>query len=250
MAMAAGQSRARDRRRGRGRVLPSGSLQVTVYAGVDPLTGRRLDVTETVPAGPTPARDAEKVRVKLLSKLDEQRDPRTPATVNQLLDRYLELLDVEGTTRTSYEGYIRNHIRPLLGTLPLGRLDGETLDWSTQFCAPAALARGGRVAVDHQTDQPHECDQRCKPHICRPLATSSIRQVHGILSSALKRAIRWRWITINPLDQAERPKAVRHDPDPPSPEHAAKILDEAFKDPAWAMLVWLAMTTGARRGEL
>ena len=250
VAMAAGQSRARERRRGRVRTLPSGSLQVTVYAGVDPLTGRRLELTETVPAGPTAARDAEKVRVKLLSQLDEQRNPRTTATVNQLLDRYLELLDVDRTTRTSYEGYIRNHIRPLLGALPLGRLDGETLDSFYTILRTCRARCGGRVAVDHHTDQPHECDQRCKPHICRPLATSSIRQVHGILSSALKRAIRWRWITVNPLDQAERPKAVRHDPDPPSPEQAAKILDEAFKDPEWGMLVWLAMTTGARRGEL
>jgi hypothetical protein len=49
----------------------------------------------------------------------QQRNPRTTATVNQLLDRYLELLDVDRATRTSYEGYIRSHIRPLLGTLPL-----------------------------------------------------------------------------------------------------------------------------------
>jgi hypothetical protein len=35
------------------------------------------------------------------------------------MDRYLDVLDVEVTTRTSYEGYIRNHIRPLLGKLPL-----------------------------------------------------------------------------------------------------------------------------------
>ena len=27
-------------------------------------------------------------------------------------------------------------------------------------------------------------------------------------------------------------------------------MNEAFRDPAWGMLVWLAMTTGARRGEL
>jgi integrase len=27
-------------------------------------------------------------------------------------------------------------------------------------------------------------------------------------------------------------------------------VNEAFRDPAWGMLVWLAMTTGARRGEL
>ncbi|HEY4005979.1 MAG TPA: hypothetical protein VGM60_12470, partial [Pseudonocardia sp.] len=39
-------------------------------------------------------------------------------------------------------------------------------------------------------------------------------------------------------------------PDPPTAEQAAAIVNEAFRDPAWGMLVWLAMTTGARRGEL
>jgi hypothetical protein len=44
------------------------------------------------------------------------------------MDRYLELLDVDTTTRKGYEGYIRNHVRPLLGKLQVGKLNGETLD--------------------------------------------------------------------------------------------------------------------------
>lgn len=83
---------------------------------------------ETVPAGPKAAREAEKVRTRLLNQVDERRNPRTNATVTQLMDRYLEVLDVEPTTRGTYEGYIRNHILPLLGDLAVGRLDGETLD--------------------------------------------------------------------------------------------------------------------------
>lgn len=35
-----------------------------------------------------------------------------------------------------------------------------------------------------------------------------------------------------------------------TPEEAARILEEAWDDPDWGMLVWLTMTTGARRGEL
>ncbi|SDO82666.1 hypothetical protein [Lentzea jiangxiensis] len=38
-----------DRERGRIEVLPSGSLRVVVYAGVDPLTGRRNYWDETIP---------------------------------------------------------------------------------------------------------------------------------------------------------------------------------------------------------
>ncbi|WP_244945607.1 N-terminal phage integrase SAM-like domain-containing protein [Couchioplanes caeruleus] len=44
------------------------------------------------------------------------------------MDRYLELITLEPTTRVTYEGYIRNHVRPVLGDLAVGRLGGEVLD--------------------------------------------------------------------------------------------------------------------------
>lgn len=89
-------------RRGRGQIeqLPSGSYRVKVYAGLDPVTKKRLYLDEVIPAGPRAARDAEKVRTKLLAQLDERRNPRTRATVNQMLDRYLTVVEIEPTTRT------------------------------------------------------------------------------------------------------------------------------------------------------
>lgn len=240
------------RARGEIEALPSGSLRVKVYAGIDPLTGRRHYLTATVPCGhPEAAKEARRVRTRLINEVNEQRNPRTRATVNQLMDRYLELLDVDVTTRRSYEGYIGNHVRPLLGAVPLAKLDGETLDSFYLVLRTCRMHCDGRPFVEHRSDDPeHRCDERCKQHSCSPLATSSIRQVHGCLSGALKRAIRWRWISVNPLEQAEPPKSARHDPDPPTPEQAAAIVNESFKDRGWGMLVWLAMTTGARRGEL
>src|ERR671910_3769470 len=108
---------ASGRRRTRGAVdrLPSGAYRVRVYAGSDPVTGKRHDLTELVPPGPKAAAEAEKVRTRLLSQVDERRNPRTKATVNQLLDRYVQVLDVEEATRTTYRGYIDNRIRPVLG---------------------------------------------------------------------------------------------------------------------------------------
>jgi integrase len=41
------------------------------------------------------------------------------------------------------------------------------------------------------------------------------------------------------------------DPTPPTPTQAALLLTRAWeKDPDWGCLLWVAMTTGARRGEL
>jgi integrase len=249
--MAAPVSKPRERRkRGEIETLPSGSLRVKVYAGIDPLTGKRHYLTKTVPAGPTAEKEAEATRVQFVHQVNERRNPRTKATVNHLMDRYLQVLDVDRTTRKSYEGYIRKHIRPLLGEEQVGRLDGELLDSFFLVLRTCREHCGGRPYIEHRTTTEHECDERCGPHRCRPLAASSIHQIRACLSGALKRAARWRWITANPVGEADPAPGVRHDPDPPSAEQAARIVNEAFRETWWGVLVWLAMTTGARRGEL
>jgi hypothetical protein len=101
---------------------------VKVYAGVDPVSHRRLYLDETIAPGPRAAKEAEKTRTRFLAEVDQRRNPRTRATVGQMLDRHLSMLDVEPTTRISYEGYVRNHIRPVLGDLPLGRLETDRVE--------------------------------------------------------------------------------------------------------------------------
>jgi integrase len=49
---------AGKRRRGEIETLPSGSLRVRVYGGIDPVTGRRHYLTEIIPPGPRAAKDA------------------------------------------------------------------------------------------------------------------------------------------------------------------------------------------------
>jgi integrase/DNA-binding transcriptional regulator YhcF (GntR family) len=248
--MTGSSGKPKKRQRGEIETLPSGSLRVRVYAGLDALSGKRNYLVETVPAGPKAAAEAEKVRRRLVHQVDERRNPRTKATVNQLMDRYLELLDVEETTLDRYEQTIRMHIRPLLGHLPLAKLDGETLDHHQAILRRCRAHCDGRPFVEHTVNGPHECSEKCRLHVCRPLATSTIRKVYFCLSGALGRAVRWRWITVNPLDQAEPPRGGRPDPCPPTAEQAAAILDAASTDIMWVCLLWLAMTTGARRGEL
>ena len=179
-----------------------------MYAGIDPVSKKKHHLVEIVPAGPTAAKEAEKVRTRLLSQVDEKRNPRTRATVNQLMDRYLELVDIDETTRLTYEGYVRNHIRPLLGDLPVGRLGGEVLD---SFYAQLRTCRAhcrGRKYVEHRAQGEHDCDSRCRPHVCRPLAVASIRQIHAILGGACKRAVRWRWLGTKPRRTGGAPQRL------------------------------------------
>jgi hypothetical protein len=72
------------RQRGQIERLPSGSLRVSIYAGIDPVSKERMYLRETVPAGQKAGQEAEKVRTRLLNEVYERRNPRTDATVQQL----------------------------------------------------------------------------------------------------------------------------------------------------------------------
>jgi integrase len=248
----ADSQKPRAKQRGSIKPLPSGSLRVRVYAGRDILTGEDHYLTEVVPAGPHAAAQAERARTRLLSQVDERRNPKTRATLNQLLDRYLEVLHVEPTTKDRYEVDVRLRLRPVLGHLPLSRIEPdlvERLYAQLRVCRDRCGGKGNHVK--HRTRLPHECDSECRPVPCKPLSASSIRALHWTLSSAMKSAVRWRWIAQNPLEVVKPPPPPKPHPRPPTAEQAVRILTEAWeKDPEWGTLIWTAMTTGARRGEL
>ena len=127
--MASATGARRKRSKGSVEQLPSGALRVAVYAGTDPLTGKRHYLREVVPAGPKAAAEAEKVMRRLASQVDERRHPRTNATLDQLLDRYLETLDVGRTTHAMYTTkYLEKHVRPFVGRLKAGAVGVEVLD--------------------------------------------------------------------------------------------------------------------------
>lgn len=141
---------------------------------------------------------------------------------------------MEQTTRTGY-------IRKLDSTSDPSAADTRSVAltrkrWNRSTPCSAAVAIGATAAA--------------APTTCRPLAPATVRQIHAILSAALARAVRWNWRAVNPAEAAEAPAAPKPDPQPPSVDQAARILEEAWCDPDWGMLVWLAMVTGARRGEL
>jgi integrase len=222
-----------DRRRGSVRVR-GGSLQVRVFAGVDPVTGKDRYLSESVKGTDRPARrEAEKVMGRLQAEVDGQRSAQSSVTLGYTLDEWLKTLEVEDSTRDGYVGYIERNIRPALGAVPIAKLSTRTLE---TFYAEL-----------------RQCRARCAgaPHVCKPMAASTVRQVHAVISGALSAAVRWDWIATNPARGAQRPRQTQPQPDPPSPSDAARIVDGAFAvDDDWGTLVWLVMTTGMRRGEV
>jgi integrase len=70
----------------------------------------------------------------------------------------------------------------------------------------------------HATDEEHDCvTAQCAPHTCKPLAASTVRQIHSIISGTLSAVERWGWIEASPARVARRPRPKPPEPDPPTP---------------------------------
>jgi integrase len=230
------------RRGARGSIsrLPSGSLRVRVYAGIHPVTGRQHNLSHTIPDGPTALADAEAACRRLVDQVRDRRRPRTDVTLSELLDRHIGLVHATDTTRRSYRHTVTKHLQPRLGHLRLAAVTPEVLDYLY-----AALRR----CRDH-CDGRRDGRQREDGHRCRPLQPATIRKIHYLISGTYRRAVRWGWIDRNPATDAAPPHVPHPEPQPPTPAEAARILTAAWADPDLGPLVWLAMATGARRGEL
>lgn len=245
--------------------LRSGSYRVSVYGGSDPVTGKQIRFRETCPDETA----ATIALGKLLKQAEGRRAPDRNVLFGQVLDTYLEVTELAAKTRVVHKSIIRRIIRPVLGDTKARKIGPETLD-----ALNAHLKRCSRICsrlprIEHHTDGPHECDQRCGPlkdhrtprphkcdgrcvpHRCTPLKESSRLKVLSIVSAALSLAKRYKWIDENPAESATMPGAGDHEPDPPTPEQAAALLNLAFaEDEEFGLFCWTAFTTGGRRGEL
>ena len=264
------------RRRQRGFIRQRGnSFQVSVYAGVDPVTGRRLYLTEST----TNERTAERIRTRLLAQVDEKRNAKTRGTIGPALDEWLPTHDVDESTRETNETYVRLYIKPALGAASLGKVDALVLE---RFYAELGRCRArcdGKQFIEHRVDGPHECREvkhrrppgrppagghpehdcvergcqviECRPHECSPLGPATILKIHFILSAFFAACVRWGWLTTNPADVAKKPRQPAPQPKPPTTEQAAEIVNAAWEQGLmWGTLVWLVMVTGMRRGEV
>ncbi|GAA3436992.1 tyrosine-type recombinase/integrase [Kutzneria kofuensis] len=251
---------ARSEGRQRGGIEVRGdSLRVKVYAGLDPVTGKRVYLRETIKGTDDVAmKRAEKKLNELLVQVDKQRNAPSAVKLGYAIDQWLRTAELDDGTRDMYRGYVERNIRPVLGETPIKKVSARVLEELYAELRRCRVRCDGKPFVEHRTEEEHDCSEppkntkkRCRPHECRPLAASTVRQIHSIISGTLTAAVRWEWIDSNPARIAQRPKQKAPEPDPPSPTDAARLIDAAFElDEDWGVLVWLVMTTGIRRGEV
>ncbi|MGH3942177.1 MAG: tyrosine-type recombinase/integrase [Pseudonocardiaceae bacterium] len=229
------------------------SLRIRVYAGIDPVTGKPVYLRETVRGTDDAARrTAKRTLNRLVAQAEKARRPSSVISLGHVIDEWLGVAEHEDSTRETYLGYIERTIKPALGSMSIAKLSVRHLETLYAELRHCRVRCDRKPFVEHKAKGDHDCVKaKCTPHVCKPMAASTVRQIHSIISGALSAAVRWDWLDSNPARLAQRPKQKPPEPDPPSPADAARLVDEAFRmDEDWGALVWLVMTTGLRRGEV
>jgi|GEM_PF-1354424 len=247
--------------RPRGNIEPrgDGSFRVRVYAGIDPVTRKPHYLKETVYG----LSAAKKKRTELLHQVDQGRAAKTSCTFNHLLDKYFEQdLGLADKTLKDYRQMADDYIRPLIGGLTLPEVKKQLVHKVEGLYSELSKCKrrcGGKNGlIDHRNPERtgrqvpdlkgHRCNPRCLPHRCVPLARTTIRLIHTVISGACAAAERWQWMSPNPAARVKQPKRPRPNPQAPSAEQAAALVGAAFnQDVEWGTSIWILMMTGDRR---
>ena len=122
-------------------------LQVQVYAGRDPLTGRKRYVSRQVPgSGRAAMKQAKQVEAQLLAEVAAGKHQASGAmTLGQLLEEWIAWRESNGkpispATLHNYRLTIDTKLKPGLGHIPITGVDARVLD---RFYA--ALRKGGNA---------------------------------------------------------------------------------------------------------
>ena len=141
-------------------------------------------------------------------------------------------IKVRPSSHQTYQGYIHNHIRPNIGDIPLEKL--TSLDLQKFY---KKLLTTGRVDRVEAKGQP------------KGLSAKTVRNIHQILSSALKLAQEQRLILTNPAEGCALPRVEHQEMKTLTTVQLASFFREARESGVFE-LYYLELATGLRRGEL
>lgn len=225
---------ARKRANGEGNIRKrkDGRWEGRYTAGYDPVTGKAISKNIL---GKTQA----EVKEKLAKAMEETKGldivKAGEYTVGQWLDVWFEYyakIKVRPSSHKTYEGYIKNHIKPNIGNIPLTKL--TTLDLQRMY---QKLLTEGRVERIESQNRP------------KGLSPKTVRNLNQIISSAMKLAMDQRLISKNPADGCALPKVEHKEMQTLPVEQLNAFLMEAKKTGTFEMY-YIDLATGLRRGEL
>ncbi len=199
----------------------AGKWELVYDIGRDPLTNRRRQRSRTFEGS---KRQADKELRRLVTEIDSGRLTDSGTTVTDMVQHRIELIADRRAPSTirEYRRILRERIDPAIGDTPLTKLTTQRLD---DFYRALERDEG--------------------------LKSGSIHQIHTLISSSLKQAVKWGWLEHNVAANTTRPPVRHREAEPPSMTQVKEILANADEgNEVYATMFRLAIATGMCRGEL
>ncbi len=198
-----------------------GVYRLRVDAGVDPITGKRRQVSKVIHGGKRQANDELR---RLIAEAESGVATNAKQTVDELAKDWLDFKRGELSPKTIelYDQCLQRHISPALGRRKVHTLTPRDLDLFY-----GALAEKGMSAY-------------------------GIHQVHATIRAALSQGVKWQVIPTNVALIATPPKLPKQAPRAITPQQLGDIIATTTQryDASLARFFTLAALTGARRGEI
>lgn len=192
-------------------------------AGKDPGTGKQIQRSIT---GKTQKEVAQKLKAATASIDAGTYTAPSKMTVGEWLDIWSGdyLGGVKPFTVASYEGQIKNHIKPALGAVKLEALNAHTIQ---SFYNKLGKEHDGKPGLSPKT----------------------VKNVHGVLHKALQQAVAIGYIRFNPTDACTLPRMQKREIKPLDEEQSKSFL-KAIQGHRMEDLFTITLFTGMREGEV
>lgn len=191
--------------------------------GHDPGTGKQIQRSIS---GKTQKEVAQKLKAVTAAIDAGTYHPPSKLTIGEWLDLWAKtyLGGVKPRTAAVYDSDIRNHIKPALGAV---RLEALTTHMIQQFYNDMQKGKGG------------------KP----PLSAKTVKNVHGVLHSALKQAVLNGYLRFNPAEACQLPRSEKKELKPLDENEISAFL-VAIRGHRLEHLFLVTLFTGLREGEV
>ena len=200
--------------------------------GHDPETGKAI-IKNVL--GKTQAEVKEKLKKAIEENVGIDYGRAKTYTVGSWLEVWMEnyaKVKLRPSTFKTSQGFLKNHIKPQIGSIPLADL--TSLDLQRFY---KHLLDGGRV---------DRIEAKKKP---KGLAPKTVRNIHQMIGSAYNLAIEQKLVSRNPTQGCALPKVEHKEMKTLTADQLSAFFREA-RDSGVYELYYLDLATGLRRGEL
>ena len=197
-----------------------GRWECKYCVGNDPGTGK---IIRKSVYGKSESEVAKKLRKATASIDDGTYTEAAKLTVGQWFDVWYKDFtgDLKPSTLSQYDTYIKTHIKPHMGALPLSSLSTHTIQ-----------------SLYNKLQRQD-----------KPLSPKTIRNLHGILHSCLEKAVGLAYIRVNPSDACTLPRVEAREMKTIADDDVGRFLD-AIRGHEYETVFAVDLFSGLRQGEL